>query len=377
MGAQSQKTKGTRTMRHYRIAVLPGDGIGHDVIAEGLQCLNLLADVHGGFRLDTETFDWSCTRYLHTGSMMPSDGLRVLTEFDAIYLGAVGFPPVPDHVSLWGMLLPIRQDFDLYVNQRPIRLLPGIAGPLRGRGAADVDFICVRENTEGEYAGVGGRVHQATPDEVALQTSVYTRRGVERIMRYAFALAQREGRTKVTSATKSNAQQYGPVLWDEIHAAVAAEYPDIATEKWHIDALAARFVTHPQTFEVVVASNLFGDILTDLGGALQGSLGIPPSANFNPDPASRRGPALFEPVHGSAPDIAGQGIANPIGAIWSASLMLDYLGERAAAAALLRAIETVTAARQVRTPDLGGTATTHALGEAIRSALQATAGGTD
>ncbi|MGN6564413.1 MAG: tartrate dehydrogenase [Thermomicrobiales bacterium] len=360
-------------MRHYRIAVLPGDGIGHDVITEGLQCLDLLAEAHDGFRLDTETFDWSCTRYLHTGSMMPPDGLRVLTEFDAIYLGAVGFPTVPDHVSLWGMLLPIRQDFDLYVNQQPIRLLPGIEGPLRGRGPADVDFICVRENTEGEYAGVGGRVHQATPDEVALQTSVYTRRGVERIMRYAFALAEREGRKKVTSATKSNAQQYGPVLWDEIHAAVAADYPGIATEKMHIDALAARFVTHPQTFEVVVASNLFGDILTDLGGALQGSLGIPPSANFNPDPASRRGPALFEPVHGSAPDIAGQGIANPIGAIWSASLMLDYLGEHEAAAALLRAIETVTATRQVRTPDLGGTATTHDLGEAVCGALQTAA----
>lgn len=228
----------------------------------------------------------------------------------------------------------------------------------------------MRENSEGEYAGVGGRIRRGTPDEVALQTSVYTRRGVERIIRYAFDVARREGRPKVTSATKSNAQQFGPVLWDEVHAAVAAEYPDIATEKWHIDALAARFITHPQSFKVVVASNLFGDILTDIGGALQGSLGIPPSANFNPSPDTRRGPALFEPVHGSAPDIAGKGIANPIGAIWSASLMLDYLGEREAADHLLGAIERTTAAAHVRTPDLGGEATTHEVGEAIRAAVR-------
>ncbi len=357
-------------MRHYRIAVLPGDGIGQDVAAEGLQALATLQELRGDFRLETREFDWSCGYYLRHGRMMPPDGLKTLEEFDAIYLGAVGFPTVPDHVSLWGMLLPIRQGFDLYVNLRPIRLLPGTEGPLKGRGPEDIDFVCVRENTEGEYAGVGGRVHRGGPEEVALQTSVYTRRGVERIIRYAFDLARREGRRKVTSATKSNAQQYGPVLWDEIHAQVAAEYPDIATEKWHIDALAARFVTHPQSFDVVVASNLFGDILTDLGGALQGSLGIPPSANFNPDPASRRGPALFEPVHGSAPDIAGRGIANPIGALWSAAMMLDYLGEREAGAALLRAIEAVTAAGRVRTPDLGGTATTAELGEAVRAELR-------
>ena len=357
-------------MRHYRIAVIPGDGIGRDVIAEGLATLDVLAEAHGDFRLETHEFDWSCARYLREGTMMPPDGMRVLAEFDAIYLGAIGFPGVPDHISLWEMLLPIRQDFDLWVNQRPIRLLPGLVSPLRGRGPADIDFVCVRENSEGEYAGVGGRVRRGTPDEVALQTSVYTRRGVERIIRYAFELARREGRPKVTSATKSNAQQYGPVLWDEVHAAVAAEYPDIATDKMHIDALAARFITHPQTFQVVVASNLFGDILTDIGGALQGSLGIPPSANFNPDPDTRRGPALFEPVHGSAPDIAGKGIANPIGAIWSAGLMLDYLGEREAADHLLAAIEKTTAVAQVRTPDLGGNATTHDLGEAVRAALR-------
>lgn len=357
-------------MRHYRIAVIPGDGIGQDVTTEGLKALTALAEQHGDFRLETHLFDWSCARYLREGRMMPPEGLRLLTEFDAIYLGAIGFPGVPDHISLWEMLLPIRQDFDLWVNQRPIRLLPGLVSPLRGRGPADIDFICVRENSEGEYAGVGGRMRRGTPDEVALQTSVYTRRGVERIIRYAFALAEREGRPKVTSATKSNAQQYAPVLWDEVHAAVAAEYPTIATEKWHIDALAARFVTHPQTFQVVVASNLFGDILTDIGGALQGSLGIPPSANFNPDPGARRGPALFEPVHGSAPDIAGKGIANPIGAIWSASLMLEYLGEREAADHLLGAIERTTATGQIRTPDLGGNATTQELGAAICGALR-------
>jgi tartrate dehydrogenase/decarboxylase/D-malate dehydrogenase len=357
-------------MRHYRVALLPGDGIGHDVIAEGVQTLTLLAELRGDFKLDTEAFDWSCGYYLQHGRMMPTDALKTLEEFDTIYLGAVGFPSVPDHESLWGMLLPIRQAFDLYVNLRPIRLLPGIEGPLRGHGPDEIDFICIRENTEGEYAGVGGRLRRGAPDEVALQTSVYTRPATERIIRYAFELARREGRRKVTSATKSNAQQYGMVFWDEVHAAVAADYPDITTEKWHIDALAARFVTHPQTFDVVVASNLFGDILTDIGGALQGSLGIPPSANIHPDSATRRGPALFEPVHGSAPDIAGKGIANPIAALWSAQLMLDYLGERDAATALMQAIETVTAAGQVRTPDLGGRATTGEVGNAVRTALR-------
>jgi tartrate dehydrogenase/decarboxylase/D-malate dehydrogenase len=358
-------------VRHHRIALLPGDGIGRDVIAEGVATLRRLAELRGDFRLDTREFPWGCGYFLEHGRMMPADALRTLEEFDAIYLGAVGFPGVPDHESLWGMLLPIRQGFDLYVNLRPIRLLPGIEGPLRGRGPADIDFVCVRENTEGEYAGIGGRVHRGTAEEVALQTSVFTRRAVERIIRYAFELARREGRRRVTSATKSNAQQYGPVLWDEVHAAVAAEYPEIATEKWHIDALAARFVTHPQTFDVVVASNLFGDILTDLGGALQGSLGIPPSANLHPDPATRRGPAMFEPVHGSAPDIAGRGIANPIGALWSGQLMLDYLGEGDAAAALLRAIEATVAAGRPRTPDLGGEATTGEVGAAVRAALRA------
>jgi tartrate dehydrogenase/decarboxylase/D-malate dehydrogenase len=358
-------------MRRYQVAVLPGDGIGPSVIAEGLRTLKLLADVRGDFQLETEEFPWGCEYYLRHGTMMPSDALGTLAQFDALYLGAVGYPTVPDHVSLWGMLLPIRQGFDLYVNLRPIRLLPGISGPLRHAGPQDINFVCVRENTEGEYAGVGGRVHRGTQEEVAMQTAVFTRRGVERIIRYAFDLARREGRRKVTSATKSNAQQYGPVLWDEVFASVAAKYPQIATDKWHIDALAARFVTHPQTLDVVVASNLFGDILTDLGGALQGSLGLPPSANFHPDSATRRGPGLFEPVHGSAPDIADKEIANPIAAIWSGQLMLEYLGEGEAAAALMSAIEAVTSVGQVRTPDLGGSATTTQMGDAIRAALRA------
>jgi tartrate dehydrogenase/decarboxylase/D-malate dehydrogenase len=294
-------------MRRYRVAVLPGDGIGPSVIAEGLRTLQLLADLRGDFQLQTEEFPWGCEYYMGHGAMMPGDALETLARFDALYLGAVGYPAVPDHVSLWGMLLPIRQGFDLYVNLRPIRLLPGIAGPLRRAEPQDIDFVCVRENTEGEYAGVGGRVHRGTQDEVALQTAVYTRRGVERIIRYAFELARREGRHRVTSATKSNAQQYGPVLWDEVFADVAAEYPAI----------------------------------------------------------------VFEPVHGSAPDIADKGIANPIAAIWSGQLMLEYLGEGAAAAALMSAIEAVTSAGRVRTPDLGGSATTAQMGDAIRDALRA------
>ena len=356
-------------MRHYRIVLLPGDGIGHDVIAEGMKTLNHLAELRGDFTLETQQFDWSCTYYLQHGEMMPKDALKTLTEFDAIYLGAVGFPSVPDHVSLWGMLLPIRQTYDLYVNLRPARLLPGIQGPLRDRGPEDINIICVRENTEGEYAGVGGRTHRGRPWEVAQQTGVFTRHAIERIMRYSFDLARREGRQKVTSATKSNAQQYSYVLWDEVHAQVAAEYPDIQTDKWHIDALAARFVTHPHTLDVVVGSNLFGDILTDLGGALMGSLGLPPSANLNPDPGTRHGPAMFEPVHGSAPDIAGKGIANPLATFWAGQMMLDYLGEREAGQTLMRAIETVTAAGKVRTPDLGGQATTWEMGDAVRDAL--------
>ena len=280
----------------------------------------------------------------------------------------MGYPTVPDHVSLWGLLLPIRKAFRQYVNLRPIKLLQGIDGPLRDKGPEQVDFICVRENTEGEYSGVGGRVHVGDAHEVAVQTIVFTRVAVERIIRYAFDYAQSHGRSGVTSITKSNAMQYNMVFWDEVFSDVARDYPDITTSKYHVDAAAARFVTHPESFNVVVASNLFADILTDLGGALQGSLGLPPSANIDP---TRRYPAMFEPVHGSAPDIHGQNIANPLASIWAGAMMLDYLGEREAGRLVMNAMEAVTASGAVSTPDLGGTATTQAVTDAVVKALQA------
>ncbi len=355
-------------MRTYDIAVIPGDGIGHDVIEEGIRTLDAVAELAGGFRLTYRHFPWGCEYYTQHGEMAPRDFLQTLADFPAIYLGAVGFPPVPDHISLWGLLLPIRKTFEQYINLRPIKLLPGVESRLTGKGPAEIDFVCVRENTEGEYAGVGGRVHVGTPYEVALQTSVFTRMGCERVMRYAFELARSRPRKKLTSATKSNALQYTAVFWDELFAELAREYPDVATEKYHVDALAAAFITKPESFDVVVGSNLFADILTDLGGALQGSLGFPASANLNPE---KRYPSMFEPVHGSAPDIAGQGIANPIAAIWAGAMLLEHLGEAEAAGAIYRAIESVTAERRVRTPDLGGRATTHEMGEAIRAGLRA------
>jgi len=352
--------------RTYDVAVIAGDGIGRDVIDEGIRVLDAAAEVAGGFRLKYRHFPWGCEYYTRHGEMAPGDFITTLADFPAIYLGAVGFPPVPDHVSLWGLLLPIRKQFEQYVNLRPIKLLPGIPSRLTGKGPAEIDFVCVRENTEGEYSGVGGRVHVGTPFEVALQTGVFTRHGCERVIRYAFELARTRPKRKVTSATKSNALQYSMVFWDEVFAAIAREYPDVQTEKWHVDALAAAFITRPETLDVVVGSNLFSDILTDLGGALQGSLGFPASANLNPE---QRYPSMFEPVHGSAPDIAGKGIANPIAAIWAGAMLLEHLGERDAAALIYRAIETVTAAGQVRTPDIGGQATTRDMGEAVRAAL--------
>jgi tartrate dehydrogenase/decarboxylase/D-malate dehydrogenase len=356
-------------MRNYRVALVPGDGIGKDVIAEGVKVLKAAEAASGGFRIEYEEFPWSCAYYLEHGEMMPADGLKILAEFDAIYLGAVGFPAlVPDHVSLWGLLLPIRKTFDLYVNLRPCKLLPGTRGPLRDKGPDDIDFLCVRENTEGEYAGVGGRVHVGTEREVAIQSIVFTRPAVERIMRYAFELARREGRKKVTSVTKSNAMQYNMVFWDEVFQEVSASYQDIQADQVHVDAMAARFVRNPELLDVVVASNLFADILTDLAGALQGSLGVPPSANINPD---KKVPGFFEPVHGSAPDIAGRGIANPIATIWAGALMLDYLGEQEAARQIVAAIEAITAEGRVLTPDLGGTATTWEVGDAVAEKLRA------
>ncbi|HEX2171397.1 MAG TPA: tartrate dehydrogenase, partial [Dehalococcoidia bacterium] len=341
------------------------DGIGQEVIPVGLHVLEEAARIEG-FELEPEEFPWGCEYYLETGRMMAEDWQDQLRGFETIYFGACGWPErVPDHVSLWGMILPIRKQFDLYANVRPVKLLKGVRGPLVGKGPGDIDILCVRENTEGEYAGVGGRLNQGTPDEVALQTAVFTRRSTERIIRYAFDLA-RQRRKQLASITKSNAQQYGMVFWDEVTAAVARDYPDVAWRSYHVDAAAARFVTHPETLDVVVASNLFADILTDVGGAIQGSLGLAASANIDPE---RRNPSLFESVHGSAPDIMGMGIANPIATIWAGSLMLDFLGERSAAQRVMRAIERVTEEAKFLTPDMGGVANTKEVGEAVQQAL--------
>jgi tartrate dehydrogenase/decarboxylase/D-malate dehydrogenase len=349
-------------MRHYRIAVIPGDGIGQEVMPEGIKALAAAAEIGAAFRLEYQTFDWGCERYLAHGALMPADGLKTLESFDALYFGAVGWPSVPDHVSLWGLRLPICQCFDQYANLRPSLLLPGVPGPLRDKEAGDIDFVVVRENTEGEYSGAGGRAHRGLPLEVAVETAIFTRAGVERVIRHAFELARSRPRRRLASATKSNAQRYAMTLWDEVFDAVAAEYPDVTTERVLVDAMAARFVLRPESLDVVVASNLFADILTDLGGAVVGGLGLAPSANLNPE---RRYPSMFEPVHGSAPDIFGKGIANPIAIIWSGALMLDFLGERAAADLIVRAIKATTAEGRVRTPDLGGRARTAEMGDEI------------
>lgn len=348
----------------WHIAVIPGDGIGQEVISEGLRILDYLgAAANGAFVFAYEFFPWGCQYYLQTGRMMEADGLEKLAGFDAIYFGAVGWPDVPDHISLWGLRLAICQGFDQYVNMRPVRLLPGVQSPLRNATAGTMDWVVVRENTEGEYAGIGGRnlSGRGRHKEVAIQTALFTAEGCERIIRFAFDLARTRKRRKVTSVTKSNAQQYAMVLWDEVFASVSNEYPEVETEQWLVDAMAARFVLRPETLEVVVGSNLFGDILSDLGSALAGSLGIAASANLNP---TRQHPSMFEPVHGSAPDIAGQGIANPIGAIWSAALMLEHLGLSEEAARVYQAIEASTRAGEV-TPDLGGSLKTREVGDAI------------
>jgi tartrate dehydrogenase/decarboxylase / D-malate dehydrogenase len=351
-------------VRQYKLAVLPGDGIGGEVIPAGLQVLRALAETFSLFDFVTQEFDWGSARYLKTGAMMPRDGTQQLERggFDAILLGPVGDPRVPDHVTLWGLLLPIRQGFDQYINLRPMRLLPGIRTPLANRVPKDIDMVCVRENAEGEYSGVGGRVHRGRADEVAIQSSVHTRYGTERVLRYAFEYARANHRRKVTSATKSNAMQYNMVFWDDVFALVAAQYAEIAHEQQLVDSLAARFVSKPESLDVIVASNLFGDILTDLGAAISGSMGIAPSANLNPE---RQYPSLFQAIHGSAPDITGKGIANPLGTIWSVQMMLEHLGESDAAAALMRAIEEFAAKSTAKTPDLGGSATTHQATDAV------------
>src|SRR5437868_915175 len=343
----------------YRIAVIPGDGIGQEVVPEGLRVLDRVS----GGRFQYESFPWGCQYYLETGRMMDPDGLDKLRTFDAIYFGAVGWPGVPDHISLWGLRLAICQGFDQYANIRPVRLLPGVPSPLKRATSENMDWVVVRENTEGEYAGIGGLnlAARGAGKAVAIQAGLFTEEGCERIMRFAFDMALGRKRHKVTSVTRSNAQQYGMTLWDEVFAFVAADYPHVETEQWLVDAMAARFVLKPETLEVVVASNLFADILSDLGSALAGSLGIAASANLNPD---GQHPSMFEPVHGSAPDIAGQGIANPIGAIWSAVLMLETLGEADASARLMRALEDVCRSGLL-TRDLGGTATTADVGKAV------------
>lgn len=354
--------------RRFRIAVIPGDGIGQEVIPEGLRVLDRVATrSHGTLEFVFDVFPWGCEHYLHTGKMMDADGLDRLAACDAIYFGAVGWPGVPDHISLWGLRLAICQGFDQFACIRPVQLLPGITSPLREGTSETIDWVVVRENSEGEYAGIGGRNlgSRGQGSEVAIQAALFTEAGCERIIRYAFDLARTRKRPKVTSVTKSNAQQYGMTLWDEVFARVASTYPDVETEQWLVDAMAARFVMHPETLEVVVASNLFGDILSDLGSALAGSMGIAASANIDP---LRRRPSMFEPVHGSAPDIAGQGIANPIAAIWTVALMLEHLGLQTEADAVMRAIKATTASG-VLTPDLGGTATTSGVTDAILSHL--------
>jgi tartrate dehydrogenase/decarboxylase/D-malate dehydrogenase len=352
-------------MKTYRIAVIAGDGIGKEVVPAGIEVLRMAAD-QGGFDLVLWVIPWGCDYYLQTGRMMDADGVNQLIAFDAIYLGAIGDPRVSDAISARELILPLRQRLGQYVNLRPMRLMPGITSPLANRGAADIDMICVRENSEGEYCGIGGRLHGGTPQELAEQTGVFTRHGIERIARYAFRLAETRPRKMLASATKSNALQHVMVLWDEVVADVAREFPHVELKKYHVDALCARMVTHPHTLDVIVASNLFGDILTDIGSAISGSLGVAPGGNINPD---RTTPSMFEPIHGSAPDIAGQGIANPIAAIWAGAMMLDHLGERAAHDRILTSIETVLADGSVKTPDLGGRATTADMSKAIAAVM--------
>jgi tartrate dehydrogenase/decarboxylase/D-malate dehydrogenase len=350
-------------MKTHRIAVIPGDGIGREVVPEGLRVLDAVASrFQIGFTWDE--FDWSCDYFLKHGKMMPDDWKRQIGCHDAIFFGAVGWPAkVPDHISLWGSLLKFRREFDQYVNLRPVRLMPGVPTPLAGRKVGDIDFYVVRENTEGEYSSVGGKMYEGTEHETVLQESIFTRRGVDRVMKFAFDLAMKRPKRHVTSATKSNGIAISMPYWDERFIEMAVRYPEVRNDKYHIDILTAHFVRNPDWFDVVVASNLFGDILSDLGPACTGTIGIAPSANLNPD---RLFPSLFEPVHGSAPDIYGKGIANPIGQIWCGAMMLEHLGHDEAAKAVMRAIELVLA-EGPRTPDMGGNATSSDIGKSVAS----------
>jgi len=345
----------------HRIAVIPGDGIGKEVVPEGIRVLDA-AGKRFGIQFKWEFFSWGCEYFLSHREMMPPDGLEILKGFDAIYLGAVGAPELPDHVSLWGLLLPIRRAFHQYINLRPVRLLKGMQSPLKDKKPEDIDLCVVRENNEGEYSNIGGKMYEGTDQEMVVQASVFTRKGVEKVIRFAFELAMTRPKRHLTSATKSNGIVYTMPYWDEIFRQISKEYPEINADQYHIDGLVAALVLHPEKFDVLVGSNLFGDILSDLTPALAGSLGIAPSANLNPE---HNFPSMFEPVHGSAPDIAGKGIANPTGQIWSGAMMLDYLGYGNAAKVIEDSIEAVLAGGKTRTADLGGSATTQEVGEAI------------
>ena len=352
-------------MTLYNVAVIPGDGIGLEVVPEGIRVLEA-----AGHRFDIDfnwqTLPWGCENYNRTGRFMPEDGIEQLKEFEAIFLGAVGFPDVPDHLSLWELLIPIRRELEQYVNLRPVRMLKGMDTPLKNRGPEDIDFVIVRENNEGEYSQIGGRLYSGTESEVVVQESVFTRKGVDRVMRFAFELARSREAKHLTSATKSNGIIHTMPYWDERFMEVGRDFPDVKTDQYHIDILTANFVLHPDWFDVVVGSNLFGDILSDLGPAVAGTIGVAPSANLNPE---RKYPSMFEPVHGSAPDIAGKGIANPIAQITSGAMMLDHLGHPEAAAAVERAVETALEDPSLRTPDMGGRATTTEMGAAIAEAV--------
>ncbi len=354
-------------MPEYRIAAIPGDGIGAEVVAAGLEVLAALEARTPHLKFTIESFPWGSDYYREHGRMMAEDGIARLADFDAIYFGAVGDPEVPDHITLWGLRLAICQGFDQYANVRPARILPGVESPLAGVGEGDLDWIIVRENSEGEYAGAGGRAHTGLPEEVAVETAIFTRSGVARIMRFAFDLARTRPAKHLTCVTKSNAQRHGMVLWDEIFAEIARDYPDVATDKMLVDAMTTRMVREPSSLDVVVATNLHADILSDLAAALSGSLGIAPTANLNPE---RRYPSMFEPIHGSGFDITGKGIANPVASFWSAAMMLDHLGEADAGAALLQAVERALASGQASTPDLGGNATTAQVTQAVCAALE-------
>ena len=353
-------------MQNYQIAAIPADGIGPEVIDAGVRVLQALVARDGGFAFDITTYDWGSDYYKAHGRMMPEDGLDRLKAHDAIFFGAVGAPDVPDHITLWGLRLPICQGFDQYANVRPTRILPGISAPLRDKGPGDLDWVIVRENSEGEYAGHGGRAHRGLPEEVATETAIFTRVGVTRIMRFAFRLAQARPRKLLTVVTKSNAQRHGMVMWDEIAAEVAAEFPDVSWDKMLVDAMTVRMTLNPESLDTIVATNLHADILSDLAGALAGSLGVAPTANIDPE---RRYPSMFEPIHGSAFDITGKGIANPVATFWTACQMLDHLGEADASARLMKAVEEVCAAG-IMTPDVGGSATTAEVTDAVIDAIR-------